>query len=143
MKSRFLTSAWTVAGLCCYVIGCGGDGFDRVPVSGTVTCEGLENPSGGIVATPAQTGTGAPNVSTNLADGKFKFPADRGPVAGSYIFEISLLKPGAVTTGGGENPEGAREMGPAVTYRKTIEVSEGGNDSLSINLTSADLVREK
>ncbi|NLX94907.1 MAG: hypothetical protein GXY83_01895 [Rhodopirellula sp.] len=141
MRSRFLLITCTVAWLCCFLVGCGGDGFDRVPVSGTVTCQGIENPSGGLVATPAQAGTGAPNVSTIVTDGKFGFPADRGPVAGSYIFEFSLLDP---TKGppavGGENPEDARETGPTIPFRKTVEIPEGGGDSLSIELTPADRV---
>ena len=143
MRLRFLRIASAIALLSCFIVGCGGgDGFDRVPVSGTVTYEGDANRSGSIVATPAATGTGAPNVSAIITDGKFSFPPDQGPVAGSYIFEVSLAAPGKATSGGGENPEDARETGPTITYRKTLDVPEGGSDSLSIELTSADLVTE-
>ena len=138
MRMRVLRIAG-VAVLSCLVAGCGGDSFDRVPLSGTVTCEGNANPSGGILATPAQTGTNAPNVSAPLADGKFSIPADQGPVAGSYIFEISVQIPGAQPAPGA-SPEGEVETGPAITYRKPIDVPKGGSDSLAIELTSADKV---
>jgi hypothetical protein len=141
MISRF-SVACVVAWLCCFLVGCGGDSFSRVAVSGTVTCEGIASPSGGVVATPAQSGTGAPNVSTNITDGKFSFPANQGPVPGSYIFEFSLEVPGAAAPAASESPEGERETGPTVTYRKTVEIPERGTESLSIELTPADLVRE-
>ena len=139
VRSRFLRIACAIALLSCLVAGCGGDSFDRVPLSGTVTCEGMENPTGGILATPAQAGTDAPNVVWPIADGKFSIPRDQGPVPGSYIFEISLQVPGEQPAPG-EAPEGDVEAGPEITYRKTIDVPEGGSDSLSIELTSADLV---
>ena len=128
--------------LVCLVVGCTGDTFDRVSVSGTVSCEGNENPSGSILATPAATGTGAPNVGAPITDGKFSFPAGQEPVAGSYIFEVSLLVPGAEPAAG-ESPEGEVETGPEVLYRKTIDIPEGGTDSLAIELTSAELVDEE
>jgi hypothetical protein len=99
----------------------------------------MESINGGILATPARSGTSAPNVSAPVTDGKFSFPADRGPGAGSYIFEISLLVPGAQPMPG-ESPEGEVETGPEITYRKTIDVPQGGSDNLAIELTSADRV---
>ncbi len=139
MRTRFLGIAGVMALFFCVVAGCGGDSFDRVPLSGTVTCEGMTSINGGILATSSQTGTSAPNVSAPIADGKFSFPKERGPVAGSYIFEISLQIPGTQPTPGA-SPEGERETGPEIMYRKTIEVPAGGSDSLTIALTSSDRV---
>lgn len=139
MRMRFLRIAWVVALLPCMLAGCGGDSFDRVPLSGTVTCEGMASINGGILATPAQAGTKAPNVSAPIADGKFSFPKAQGPVAGSYLFEISLEVPGAQPRPG-QSPEGEKESGPTVTYQKTIDVPKGGSDSLTIALTAADRV---
>lgn len=141
MRSRFLPVACAIALLSCFIVGCADDNFDRVPVSGTVTCEGNPNPSGSILASSATSGTDAPNVGAVITDGKFSFPSGQEPVPGSYIFEISLLVPGAEPAPG-ESPEGEVETGPGVTYRKTIDVPEGGSDSLAIELTSADLVEE-
>ncbi len=138
MKTRLLRIG-AIGLLSCVVAGCGGDGFDRVSLSGTVTCEGMESINGGILATSAEAETGvAPNVGAPITDGKFSFPSGQEPVAGSYIFEISLLVPGAQPAPG-EAPEGEVETGPEVVYQKTIDVPEGGSDSLSIALTSADL----
>ncbi len=137
MRNRSARIAVAIALLSCVIAGCGGDSFNRVSLSGTITCEDMESINGGILATPAEAGAGAPNVSTPVTDGKFSFPADLGPVPGSYIFEINLLVPGEQPAPG-ESPEGEQETGPEVTYRKTVDVPEGGSDSLTIELTSAD-----
>ncbi|MBN1858311.1 hypothetical protein JW848_03795 [Candidatus Bipolaricaulota bacterium] len=140
MMSRFLRVASAVALLFGFVAGCGGgDGFDRVAISGTVTCEGMENPSGSFLASAAEASTKAPNVSAPVTDGKFSVPADQGPVPGSYMFEVSLLVPGAQPAPG-ESPEGEKESGPEVMYRKKVDIPAGGSDSLSIDLTAADKV---
>jgi len=139
MRTRFLGIAGAIALLSCVVAGCGGDSFDRVALSGTVTCEGMASVNGGILATPAQPGTSAPNASTPVTDGKFSFPAAQGPVVGSYVFEISLQIPGAQPKPG-QSPEGEVETGPEITYRKTIDIPKGGSDGLAIELTSADRV---
>jgi hypothetical protein len=141
MRTRSARIAIAIALLSCVIAGCGGDGFDRVSLSGTVTCEGMDSVNGGIIATPAETGAGAPNVSTPVTDGTFSFPADLGPVPGSYIFEINLLVPGEQPAPG-ESPEGEVETGPEITYQKTVDVPEGGSDSLTIDLTSADQIGE-
>jgi hypothetical protein len=144
MMSRLLRIACAVALLSCLVVGCGGDTFDRVPLSGTVTYEGDANLSGSIVATPAAEGENAPNATAIITDGKFSFPAGKRPAAGSYIFEIYLTGPAEETSSGGESsPEDAGETGgEEITFRKRIDVPEGGRDSVSIELTSADLDEE-
>jgi hypothetical protein len=142
MKTRCLRIV-SIALLACVVAGCGGgDDFDRVPLSGTVTCEGMESINGGILAMPTESGTSAPNASAPIADGKFSFPEGQAPVAGTYIFEVNLQVPGQQPAPG-ESPEGEVETGPEITFRKTIDVPEGGTDSLSIDLTSADRVGEE
>jgi hypothetical protein len=138
MKTRCLRLV-AIALWSCVVAGCSGDSFDRVALSGTVTCEDMASVNGGILGTPAVGGTGAPNVSAPITDGKFSFPKELGPTAGAYIFEISLLIPGAKPLPG-ESPEGEVETGPEVAYRKTIEIPAGGSDSLTIELTAADRV---
>ena len=118
------------------IVGCGGgDSFDRVAISGTVTCEGVDNPSGSIMGSSATAGTEAPNISAPLTDGKFSIPKDQGPIVGSYKLEIGIASGESV---GGSAPEGETETGPEVVYQKTIEIPAGGTDSLAIELTAAD-----
>ncbi len=119
-----------------FIVGCGGgESFDRVPISGTVTCEGVDNPSGSVIGSSATAGTSAPNISAPLTDGKFSIPKDQGPVAGSYEFHIGIATGEDI---GGSAPEGETETGPEVVYKKTVEIPEGGSDSLTIELTAAD-----
>lgn len=124
-----------VAFLSCLLAGCGGDGFSRVPLSGTVSLDGDTSRSGAITATPAQAGTSAPNATAIIENGKFSFPKDQGPVAGSYIFEVNLTVPD-------EEPLSAEYSNEAggnfVTYEKTLDIPTGGSDSFSIEVTSAD-----
>jgi hypothetical protein len=142
MGMRFWGFVGVIAVLSCVVGGCGGgDGFDRVPLAGTVSCDEMQSINGGLLATPAETGSSAPNVSAPITDGKFDLPKERGPIAGSYIFEISLQIPGAKPPSG-QSPEGENETGPEITYRKTLDVPQGGSDSLAIELTSADRAEE-
>ncbi len=140
MRSCFVPVAGAVALASCFMVGCGGDQFGRVPVAGTVTCEGIENPTGSILATPAQAGTGAPNVGAPITDGKFRFSREEAPVPGSYTFDISLQVPGEQPDPA-DMPEGEVETGPEVLYRKTVDIPEGGTESLSIEVTSADRVQ--
>jgi hypothetical protein len=138
MRSWFVPVAGAVALASCFMVGCGGDQFGRVPVAGTVTCEGIENPTGSILGTPADASTEAPNVGTAVTDGKFRFAPEEAPVAGSYVFDISLQVPGEQPDPA-DMPEGEVETGPEVLYQKTVDIPEGGTESLAIELTSADL----
>ncbi len=138
MRSRSLRVVSAIALLSCLIVGCGGGDFDRVPVAGTVTLDGA-NVSGSILATPAELDAEAPNVSTAVDDGKFSFSADQAPVAGSYVFEIAVAAEGATDVAG---PDGDVETETAATYRKTVDIPAGGSESLSIELTAADIVAE-
>jgi hypothetical protein len=140
-KSRFVQVAAGIAVLCCTLVGCGGDGFDRVPLSGTVTFEGDASRSGFITATPATAGTGAPTATAVIENGKFSFPLNQGPIAGSYIFEVNLNVPDKLTPTSGDQsrPEDANETGATqVTYQKTLDVPAEGNSGFAIEVTSAD-----
>jgi len=130
--------------LTCLLVGCGGDGFSRVPLSGTVDFEGDGSRSGFITATPESAGNGGPNVSAAIENGAFSFPADQGPVAGPYIFEVSLTVPDETSDDGGESAPGDAEEtgGNTLTYSKSMAVPEGGSDSFVIELTSANTLTE-
>ncbi len=135
--SRCLFGVFAVVSVV-FVAGCGGDGFNRVPVAGTVACEGLENPSGYVVATPASAGAGAPNSSGSVVDGRFAFAEGQGPVAGEYLFEFHFQQSSEVT----QSEDGEQETGPTVAYRTKVQIPEGGSESLSVELSQRDRLRD-
>jgi len=64
--------------------GCGGDGLDRYPVSGTVTFDGKPVEFGAIFFEPTMSaGPIAPTVYLPVRDGKYD-ARDKGPVKGKY-----------------------------------------------------------
>lgn len=138
----------SVSFVMCCLAGCGGgDSFSRVPVSGTVSVDGNTNVSGSLVLTADidgdPDGVGRPNASAQLEDGKFTFDATNGPAAGAYIFEIGVTVPDESTSeeSGEGAPEGVTETGGnAIYYQRRISVPEGGSESLSVELTSSDLL---
>jgi len=135
--------------ICC-LVGCGGseESFSRVAVSGTMSVDGDANVSGGVVAmadieTDADN-TGRPNANARIENGKFTFDAANGPTAGAYLFEISITVPDEATEDSGEaDPEDASETGGnVVVYQKRVTIPEGGSESLTVELTSSDLLGE-
>lgn len=131
--------------------GCGGgDGFSRVPFSGTVTLNGDGNQAGSIVGTAdsQSTSEGAsevPTVQAAIIDGKFEFLGDDRPAAGPYKFEIYLAVPdeNSADDDGQSVPEDANETGGnTVSYTKLVVVPEGGTEEFSLELTDADLAQE-
>lgn len=78
--------------------GCGGDGLDRVPIQGELTCQGSPVPSAIIQFTP-KTGTlGEGAIGQSDAAGKFTVVSSRqddaGVPPGKYGVRISLLTDG-------------------------------------------------
>lgn len=64
--------------------GCGGDGLDRYPVSGTVTFDGKPVEFGAVFFEPtASVGPIAPTVYLAIRDGKYD-AEDKGPIKGKY-----------------------------------------------------------
>ena len=129
--------------------GCsGGDGFSRVPFSGTVSLNGDGNQAGSIIGTADSESTAAgaseiPTVQAAIIGGKFEFLGDDRPVAGPYKFEIYLVVPGENTDESQSVPEDANETGGnTVGYTKLVEVPKGGTEEFSLELTDADLAGE-
>ncbi|MDA7503458.1 hypothetical protein OAF98_02975 [Planctomicrobium sp.] len=131
--------------------GCGGgDGFSRVPFSGTVTLNGDGNQAGSIVGTADSQSTASgssevPTVQAAIIDGKFEFLGDDRPVAGPYKFEIYMAVPdeNSADDGGQSVPEDANETGGnTVAYTKLVVVPDGGSESFSLEVTDADLAQE-
>lgn len=68
--------------------GCGGgDGLDRVAVSGSVTVNGDPVPNGVVRFRPAS-GTEGPMANTMITNGRYEIPKDQGPVAGDYEVRV-------------------------------------------------------
>ncbi len=67
--------------------GCGNSG-GRLPVSGSVTLDGVPLANGEIIFVPIS-GTKGPTAAGEILAGKFKIPAAKGPIAGSYRVEIT------------------------------------------------------
>ena len=82
-QMRFASSAVLLL-LALTFTGCGGDGLDRYPVSGTVTYDGEPVEFGAIFFEPtASVGAIAPTVYLPIRDGKYD-AEDKGPVKGTY-----------------------------------------------------------
>lgn len=91
-----LVSTLIVAGfvlLAASVAGCGGggDGLERVAVSGSVTINGEPVPNGVIRFKPAA-GTEGPMANTMIADGQYNIPGDQGPIAGNYEVQVQAYE---------------------------------------------------
>ncbi len=70
------------------IVGCsgGGDKYDRLPFSGTVTLDGQPLASGYVIFVPK---SGQPTQSTAMIKGgKFEVPKNAGTVAGKYTVAI-------------------------------------------------------
>lgn len=87
-----LVSTLIVAGfplLAASLTGCGssGDSLERVAVSGSVTLNGKAAQHGIIRFLPAA-GTEGPAANTNISNGQYNIPRDKGPVAGNYEVRV-------------------------------------------------------
>ena len=75
--------------------GCGsGDGWDRVPATGTVSAPGLspEQIQGSLILVPAD-GTNGPSASAEIVAGSFAFDRRTGPVRGPHEALIQIIAP--------------------------------------------------
>ena len=81
----FLT---TVVSLLIASVGCGESGPQRFAVSGQVTFDGAPIESGEILLRPDQA-TKAPTIAAAVENGAYSIPAERGPLAGTYVIVIT------------------------------------------------------
>ena len=85
---RLLTVALAIT-VC---LGCGkGDGLNRSSVEGKVTLDGAPVEKGSIAFSPTG-GTKGPSVGGSIENGRYSFPAAKGPVAGKYRVELHAPK---------------------------------------------------
>lgn len=78
------------------IVGCGGgDGLERVAVSGSVTIAGEPVPNGVVRFRPVGE-TQGPMANTMITNGRYGIPQDQGPVAGNYEVRVQAYEdPGA------------------------------------------------
>ena len=78
--------------------GCGGgDGLERVAVSGSVTIGGEPVPNGVVRFKPAA-GTEGPMANTMITNGQYDIPGDQGPIAGDYEVQVQAYEDPNSTT---------------------------------------------
>lgn len=117
--------------------GCGGDGFDRLEVAGTVVFDGAPVKLADIsfIGTSTEPGTMRPQSFGRIVNGEFKIPRERGPLAGKQTAHIVLLEEVKREFDPSNAEEQAattfRELG---TARAEVEIPPGGTDTLRIEL---------
>lgn len=122
------------------LLGCsGGDGLQRVEISGTVLQDGQPVTSGSVIFTPDE-GIKGPRVVTGIENGQFQVPASRGPVVGPHIVSIQLgaleagaggiLAPESADRSGGLGGDGAPRavalptaLPPPIEFKETVTAS--------------------
>lgn len=88
--SRLTT--WQVAtyiSICLCLGGCGNAG-DRAELSGSVTLDGAAIPKGSIAFRPVD--SGGPSAGSEIVDGQFFVPADKGVRPGLFRVEITAMR---------------------------------------------------
>ena len=101
--------------------GCGGgDGLERVAVSGSVTIGGEPVPNGVVRFKPAA-GTEGPMANTMITNGQYDIPGDQGPIAGDYEVQVQAYEDPNSTT-------------PTTTARPAV-----ASDKLGAKISSDDI----
>lgn len=83
-------SGLVLTGLCFGLSGCGDAGPRRVAVSGTVFVDGVPLPKGAVQFAPVDD-TG-PMVSVTVESGKFEVPESIGPLAGTSLIDVLVIR---------------------------------------------------
>lgn len=75
--------------ICLFIGGCGGAG-ERAELSGTVTLDGAAIPKGAIAFRPVD--SGGPSAGSEIVDGQFFVPAEKGLRPGNFRVEITAMR---------------------------------------------------
>lgn len=88
---------------------------DTVSLTGQISLDGKNLPTGTVVFTPIEN-TAGPSVGCDIAEGRYSIAADRGPRrGGKYRVEIRSIDPASSsTTGGDEMSRIFRDRVPAM-----------------------------
>ncbi|QDT65158.1 hypothetical protein [Calycomorphotria hydatis] len=124
--------------------GCGsGADADYVPLSGTISLNGDQEISGGIVATadPATYGNDElkpPTAHAAIENGRFKFLKNQRPSAGTYIFSFRIVDKSNPANFNTDEPGAFK-----ILYRKTITIPDSGDTNLTVELAEEERVSNK
>lgn len=93
MQAMIRFMLWPIAAIA--LVGCGAEGkggdTSRKAVSGAVTLDDQPLDKGTVQFIPKDPNLGSP-VTATIADGKYAFEKDQGPLPGSYSVRISALE---------------------------------------------------
>lgn len=92
----------------------GGDGLDRIPLRGTVQSGSAPLRAGAISLLPEQ-GHPGPAVTTLIAQGRFEFTRETGPVAGPHRVIVQASLPGKSAMLAGAAAHGTGPQAPPKT----------------------------
>ena len=115
------------------VTGCGRNPLGRLAISGKVTLNGQPLEQGNIAFEPTNRQTGVAS-GTNIVDGSYSIPTEKGLPPGKYIVRIySAVRP--KTGPSGDAPGGSGDIGPAV---QIIPPEYNTRSEKSVEVTSKD-----
>lgn len=124
--SRFLP----LAAVLVLAAGCG-DGLNRQGVSGTVSYKGKPIVKGTVTFAPAESG-GVTQVTTEIEDGRFSVPKDKGVVPGKYVLRFEAIEKlvyGAAVPG--EAPPPPKDLG-----QQKLPAKYGANSKYQVDVTA-------
>lgn len=74
------------------LLGCGSSGPPRASIQGAVSLNGQPITKGTITFVPVAGSTGGSSAASEILEGKYNIPADKGPTFGKYRVEIRWSK---------------------------------------------------
>jgi len=140
MVSRRSLALPALLGAALAMAGCGGDGIDRVEVTGTVTLNDRPLGEGHISFESIGKGTSA---GATIADGEFTIPKDKGPSPGEYRVRIYAYQGTGEQIPDPDNPGQTTEKKESIIpdrYNRNTElqrtVTADGENDFQFKLTS-------
>jgi hypothetical protein len=123
--------------------GCGGEEFERVDVSGSVTLDGAPVAAGKVLFTPgAMDGAGGANSLCLIRDGKYASAPGNGPSPGPYQVLITIVEAASSgPTADAADADGVEaEERVLGTVEKPVEISREA-DTHDFAITGSELIR--
>ncbi len=110
------------------MLGCGGDGIERVPLSGKVTFQGQPIEDGQIRFVP-KAGVAAPLVVESIQNGRYETLSSGGVPVGSFRVEITAWNPDQPAPQGPGMPPRRQLLPAQYNIRSTLDITiESGQE---------------